>query len=340
MRVLKYKRDSRVGRTYTWKNDPPLGRTSNLRHQTQSRGWDIPQAVHPQSRPVWQADPTWRSLRRRRRSLRRLQSSCQSLTWRPCPAPRPRSDPAPSHTRRCVWLAIISVDTRERGVTLRGRNSTLAPLHYHPAQRKLEGETRLLGCFTTVVSIHLSCWGSHSSHGASPWDPSPPVSGRNRRSRNDRDRSAKIWKDIITTIIIIIIDEEVYLCKSASGEFHNDGDVVPVVDGSNLGDDWVGSRKHLVDNICVQSSLRSICSPQWGTRRRSKWSKWKQTKQTNKQTSKQTNNTKKLRWPQWGTRRGSRWWGRCRGRRSRGRSLRWSSGSPGRGVASREKWSK
>ena len=44
------------------------------------------------------------------------------------------------------------------------------------------------------------------------------------------------------------------LCKSVAGEFHNDGDVVPVVDCSNLGDDRVGSGEHLVGEVSRGSS--------------------------------------------------------------------------------------
>ena len=44
------------------------------------------------------------------------------------------------------------------------------------------------------------------------------------------------------------------LCKSAAWEFHNDGDVVPVVDCSNLGDHRVGSREHLVGEVSWGSS--------------------------------------------------------------------------------------
>ena len=83
--------------------------------QRQSRGWDIPLAVHLQSRSVWRAVPTWRTLRRRRRSLRRPPSSFPSLTWRPSPAPRPRNAQAPARTRRCVWSDNIIVYMRRRG---------------------------------------------------------------------------------------------------------------------------------------------------------------------------------------------------------------------------------
>ena len=44
-------------------------------------------------------------------------------------------------------------------------------------------------------------------------------------------------------------------------------------------------------------------------------------------------------WPLWGTPQVSRWWGRCRGRRSRGRSLRWSSSNPVKAAGSPEKLS-
>ena len=44
------------------------------------------------------------------------------------------------------------------------------------------------------------------------------------------------------------------LCKSAAWEFHNDGDVVPVVDRSNLGDHRVGRRENLVGEVLRGSS--------------------------------------------------------------------------------------
>ena len=85
----------------------------------------------------------------------------------------------------CLVGQYHSVYEKE-GVTLRGRNSTSAPLHCRLAQRKLVRDQVVTAA---VVSIHLSCSASHSLHGASPWGPSPPISGRNHRSRTDRDRS-------------------------------------------------------------------------------------------------------------------------------------------------------
>ena len=50
------------------------------------------------------------------------------------------------------------------------------------------------------------------------------------------------------------------LCKSAAGEFHNDGDVVPVVDCSNLGDHRVGRREHLDGEVSPGPSYEAHLS--------------------------------------------------------------------------------
>ena len=287
--------------------------------QTQSRGWDIPQAVHPQSRPVRQADPTLRSLRMRRRSLRQLPSSCPSLTWTPCPVPRPRSDPAPSHTHRCVWLADIIVDMREGGSPW-GEGI----VHWHLCTAILPRENWkgrpcwLLGvlqewsqftCLVGSLILHVEHpLGTHhlQSLVVTIDRETTEIDLQKYEKMSSLPSSSNIHNMYICTLMTPSPTswfDWFHLCKSATGEFHNDGDVVPVVDCSNLGDHRVGSREHLLDYL-LWSSL---------------WS---------------------LGWPRWGTRRGSRWWGRCRGRRSRGRSPRWSWGSPGKVVASREKSSK
>ena len=48
-----------------------------------------------------------------------------------------------------------------------------------------------------------------------------------------------------------------HLCKSAAWEFHNDGNIVPVLDRSNLGDHWVCGREHLVDKMTRETQHQS-----------------------------------------------------------------------------------